>query len=122
LQSFSDQADDNGCTVDTGEPAVRRMPLFEPSQLWQGDTTMSCSKSKHMANWKLALLLVWPAVTLCTGCQIDVAGQTLPSPWYLTDDIQYYAPGPEFKLAREAAAMQEQSEAVKSELQNAPGK
>lgn len=46
-----------------------------------------------------------------TGCQIDVAGQTLPSAYYLTDDVQYYAPGPEFKLAREAAALKEQSEA-----------
>ena len=43
-----------------------------------------------------------------TGCQIDVAGQTLPSPYHLTDDVQYYAPGPEFKLANEAAALQEQ--------------
>jgi len=40
-----------------------------------------------------------------TGCQVDVGGQTLPSPYYLTDDVQYFAPGPEFKLAREAAAM-----------------
>ncbi len=39
-----------------------------------------------------------------TGCQIDVGGQTLPSPYYMSDDIQYFAPGPEFKLAREAAA------------------
>ena len=44
-----------------------------------------------------------------TGCQMDIAGQTLPSPYYLTDDVQYYAPGPEFKLAREAAALKEQS-------------
>ncbi len=44
-----------------------------------------------------------------TGCQMDVAGQTLPSPYYLSDDVQYYAPGPEFKLAREAAALKEQS-------------
>ena len=44
-----------------------------------------------------------------TGCQMDIAGQTLPSPWHLTDDVQYYAPGPEFKLAREAAALKEQS-------------
>ena len=43
-----------------------------------------------------------------TGCQMDIAGQTLPSPWYLTDDVQYYAPGPEFKLSREAAALEEQ--------------
>jgi len=57
------------------------------------------------------------AVTLLTGCQVEMAGQTLPSPYYLTDDVQYYAPGPEFKLAREAAAMQEQAEAIASEIQ-----
>ena len=39
-----------------------------------------------------------------TGCQVDVGGQTLPSAYYLTDDVQYFQPGPEFKLAREAAA------------------
>jgi len=44
-----------------------------------------------------------------TGCQMDIAGQTLPSGYYLQDDVQYYAPGPEFKLAREAAALKEQS-------------
>ncbi|HEY2893372.1 MAG TPA: hypothetical protein VGJ16_04145 [Pirellulales bacterium] len=42
--------------------------------------------------------------TTLTGCQVDVAGQTLPSPWYQQDDIQYFPPGPEFKLSREAAA------------------
>lgn len=45
------------------------------------------------------------AAVSSTGCQSSVGGQTLPSPWYLTDDVQYYAPGPEFKLSREAAAM-----------------
>ena len=39
-----------------------------------------------------------------TGCQITEGGQTLPSPYYISDDIQYFAPGPEFKLSREAAA------------------
>jgi len=39
-----------------------------------------------------------------TGCQSTVGGQTLPSPYYLKDDVQYHQPGPEFKLAREAAA------------------
>ena len=33
-----------------------------------------------------------------TGCQVDVAGQTLPSPYYLSDDVQYFPAGPEFKL------------------------
>ena len=40
-----------------------------------------------------------------TGCQGVYNGQLLPSPWYVYDDIQYFAPGPEFKLSREAAAM-----------------
>jgi hypothetical protein len=39
-----------------------------------------------------------------TGCQIDVGGQTLPSPWYLQDDVQYFPPGPQFPLSKEAAA------------------
>jgi len=44
-----------------------------------------------------------------TGCQVDVGGQTLPSPYYMKDDIQYFPPGPQFKLSREAAAMKEYS-------------
>ena len=45
------------------------------------------------------------AMACATGCQVDVGGQTLPSPYYMTDDVQYFPPGPEFKLAGEAAAM-----------------
>jgi hypothetical protein len=48
-----------------------------------------------------------------TGCQITEGGQTLPSPYYQHDDIQYFAPGPEFKLQREASAMK----AYKAELE-----
>ena len=40
-----------------------------------------------------------------TGCQVSLNGQTLPSPYYLEDDIQYFPSGPEFKLSREAAAL-----------------
>jgi hypothetical protein len=42
-----------------------------------------------------------------TGCQVHVAGQTLPSAYYLSDDTQYFPKGPEFKLYREAAALRE---------------
>ena len=45
-----------------------------------------------------------------TGCQVDVGGQTLPSPYYLQDDIQYFPAGPEFKLAKEAAALKAYSD------------
>lgn len=51
-----------------------------------------------------------------TGCQGVYSGQVLPSPWYLQDDVQYFAPGPEFKLAREAAAMEE----AKAEIESVP--
>ncbi len=42
-----------------------------------------------------------------SGCQVSVGGQTLPSPYFLGDDIQYFPKGPEFKLSREAAALKE---------------
>lgn len=45
------------------------------------------------------------AAVTSTGCQIVEGGQTLPSPYYLEDDVQYHAPGPEFLLPREAAAL-----------------
>jgi hypothetical protein len=44
------------------------------------------------------------------GCQVDVGGQTLPSPYYMSDDVQYFPRGPEFKLAKEAAAMKEREQ------------
>ena len=40
-----------------------------------------------------------------TGCQVSLNGQTLPSPYYLQDDVQYFPSGPEFKLPNEAAAL-----------------
>ena len=44
---------------------------------------------------------------LFSGCQVSIAGQTLPSPYYLSDDTQYFPKGAEFKLSREAAALRE---------------
>ena len=54
--------------------------------------------------------LVVAAAVATTGCQVDVGGQTLPSPWYLRDDVQYFPPGPEFKLQREATALKKAQE------------
>ncbi|MEE2641376.1 MAG: hypothetical protein VX768_12170 [Planctomycetota bacterium] len=45
-------------------------------------------------------------VCFASGCQITVGGQLLPSPNYLTDDLQYFPPGPEFKLQNEANALE----------------
>jgi hypothetical protein len=66
-------------------------------------STSKCSGRLQL--WAGGLLLLVCGAS--TGCQVDVAGQTLPSPFHLSDDVQYYAPGPEFKLANEAAALAE---------------
>ena len=52
----------------------------------------------------LLALGLFAAVGL-TGCQTDAGGQSLPSAYYISDDVQYFPPGAEFKLAKEAAAM-----------------
>ncbi len=77
--------------------------------MWQGNQAQSTRKGLRHFSWPVTALLL--GCVGLTGCQMDIAGQTLPSPTYLSDDVQYYAPGPEFKLAREAAALQEQAEA-----------
>lgn len=51
-----------------------------------------------------ACVVLAAGATSLTGCQVDVGGQTLPSAYYLQDDIQYFPAGPEFKLSKEAAA------------------
>ena len=53
----------------------------------------------------LILAAIWTGAGL-TGCQFNEGGQTLPSPYYLYDDVQYHPAGPEFKLSREAAALE----------------
>ena len=70
--------------------------------------------SRCLPQTALAAILALSGLTF-TGCQVHVGGQTLPSPYYLDDDVQYFAEGPEFKLAREAAALkatQQAQEAV----------
>ena len=61
---------------------------------------------------RAGLLLLAAGGLSLTGCQVDVGGQTLPSAYYLQDDIQYFPAGPEFKLSKEAAALK----AYKKEL------
>jgi len=67
---------------------------------------MKAMHSSRGLGWMLIGSALLTAVSL-TGCQSNFGGQTLPSPYYMTDDVQYFPPGPEFKLAREAAAMKE---------------
>ena len=66
---------------------------------------LSRNKSRTMACLAGAALLLSSLAT--TGCQVSIGGQTLPSAYYLDDDIEYFPKGPEFKLSREAAALKE---------------
>jgi hypothetical protein len=52
-----------------------------------------------------------------TGCQSTVGGQTLPSAFYLTDDVQYFPAGPEFLLPNQVQALEE----YRSEQEGADG-
>jgi len=62
----------------------------------------------NLMNWpRLVLLLSLLALPTLVGCQTSIAGQTLPSAYYLRDDIQYFEKGPEFKLYRQAQALEE---------------
>ncbi len=64
-------------------------------------------KRKRTINWLNGFLcgVMLLSAAALSGCQVSVAGQTLPSGWYFKDDIQYFRKGPEFKLSREAAAL-----------------
>lgn len=53
-------------------------------------------------------------LAMSTGCQVHVAGQTLPSGYYLMDDIQYFPAGSENKLANETAALKADREAARA--------
>lgn len=58
----------------------------------------------------LSLAAVIASSALFTGCQTTIGGQTLPSPDYLSDDVQYFPAGPEFKLTNQVAASKKQAE------------
>jgi hypothetical protein len=72
-------------------------------------------RPKLAARRRLTTFVV-AATSLFPGCQGNVAPE-LPSPYVFNDGPQYYAPGPEFKLAREAAELQAQAAAQESEAQ-----
>jgi len=69
----------------------------------QSNVTNSLSRRKPLQALFAGLVALGAIGT--TGCQVSVGGQTLPSPYYIYDDVQSFPAGPEFKLSREAAAM-----------------
>lgn len=64
---------------------------------------MKANENTSSAFAALTVVMLAGTALMC-GCQVHVAGQTLPSPYYLDDDIQYFPKGPEMKVSQEAAA------------------
>jgi hypothetical protein len=65
-------------------------------------------KTKTYRKWMGSLLCGFGllAALAATGCQSSVGGVTLPSPYYLKDDVQFFPAKSEFKLQEEANAME----------------
>ena len=55
----------------------------------------------------LSMLACFGLASVLTGCQTTVGGQTLPSAYYLRDDVQYFPAGPEFILSNTVQAIEQ---------------
>ena len=66
-----------------------------------------------MRNFKLGKRLaatgMMAIVGASTGCQTQIAGMTLPSPYYLEHPPQYFPQEPDFPLIKELATQEAQS-------------
>ena len=76
---------------------------------------------KHLLSKPYALVLAGMLVSggLC-GCQTQMGGQTLPSAYYLRDDVQFFPAGPERQLPNLRQALEEYNatgEAADAELE-----
>ncbi|MEZ6055070.1 MAG: hypothetical protein R3C01_00035 [Planctomycetaceae bacterium] len=63
---------------------------------------------KRQGLWaKLSLVAVCLTTTATfSGCQTNIGGQTLPSAYYLRDDVQFFPAGPEFLLPKQVQAIE----------------
>ncbi|WP_437202568.1 hypothetical protein [Planctomicrobium sp. SH664] len=56
-----------------------------------------------------------------TGCQTQMAGMTLPSGYYLRDDVQFFPAGPEFLLPNTQRALDDYRAAQEAEAADYAG-
>lgn len=64
-------------------------------------------RNTHLAGRGVMLVACLMLSAVSTGClQTTVGGQTLPSAYYLDDDVQYFPMGPEQKLANQIRAIE----------------
>jgi hypothetical protein len=66
---------------------------------------MNARTGSAAGRWLLGLCLL--SALGSVGClQTNMGGQTLPSAYYLDDDIQYFRMGPETRLANQVRALE----------------
>lgn len=85
-------------------PGASLLGLARSQCIRVGEMVMSANRNQK---WWQTMTLVGGALVVsgaATGCQVAVNGQTLPSPYYLEDDVQYFPGAGDFKLPREEAA------------------
>jgi hypothetical protein len=80
-------------------PASRILRDHSP----QGGGQSKLREDKAMKTTRiwLTMLAISGLTISLTGCQSTVGGQTLPSAYFLEDDLQYFPHGPEFKLSNQ---------------------
>jgi len=62
---------------------------------------------KAKSGWHMHLMAGLLISANSIGClQTTIGGQTLPSAYYLDDDVQYFPKGPEQKLYRQIRALE----------------
>ena len=65
------------------------------------------SVMRAKSRWHFMLVTGLLITATSTGClQTTVGGQTLPSAYYLEDDVQYFPTGPEQKLYKQIQALE----------------
>ena len=85
-------------------PSVRLCQLAGIRTMTKSTVTNVSRFSKRM---RLGTMLCLLAASAATGCQGTVGGQTLPSAYYLRDDIQFFPAGPESLLTNQERALEE---------------
>lgn|GEM_PF-287012 len=88
-------------TIVTLAKTVDTRLVFEAGK----DAAMDVRTWAVSSRWLLGLCLT--ANLASVGClQTTIGGQTLPSAYYLDDDVQYFPSGPETKLANQIRALE----------------
>lgn len=63
-------------------------------------------KNLRWTKWSSLALIACGLVSVASqGCQTTTGGQTLPSAYYLKDDVQFFPAGPEFLLPNQEAEL-----------------